>query len=227
VEQALAGRTFLGGRSHGKQMLFEFSGGAWLGLHLGMSGRLLAEPAGREPEKSEHLVLSTPRRQLVFSDYRMFGKVTVDLVGESAPPPWWRELPPEILSARFTKEAVAAHARRHAKTPLKTLLLDQRAFPGIGNWMADEACWRLCIDPRRLSGDLDLPELAALWRVLRQVSRDALRVIGSDWGDPPDSWLMNHRWRDGGICPRPKCRAPLVREDLRGRTTCRCPGCQG
>jgi formamidopyrimidine-DNA glycosylase len=54
-----------------------------------------------------------------------------------------------------------------------------------------------------------------------------MRVIGTDWGDLSDAWLMNHRWRDGGICPRRGCRTGLVREDLRGRTTCWCPKCQG
>jgi len=241
VVRALEGRTFLGGRAHGKQLLFEFSEGAWLGMHLGMSGRLFAAPPDRVPEKSDHLALVTPQRCLVFSDYRMFGKVTVEIVGPdgtpgsqppaegatpSLPPSWWQELPPEVLSPGFTKERVAAFAKRRAKTPLKTLLLDQRHFPGIGNWMADEICWRLRIDPRRPAGTLDESAQASLWRALRRVSREALRIIGTDWSDPPDSWLMNHRWRDGGICPRPKCHAPLVREDLRGRTTCRCPGCQ-
>jgi len=242
--RGLAGRRLLRSFAHGKQMLFEFSGGTWLGIHLGMSGKLFASPLDREEEARDHLALFTPQRRLVFSDTRMFGKVTLDLVagadgahcgdcagaGEdeaSSPPLWWRELPPELLSPGFTKARVARFAQRRAKTPLKTLLLDQSAFPGVGNWMADEVCWRLGLDPRLPAGSLGRSECADLWKALRQVSRDALRIIGTDWGDPPDSWLMKHRWRDGGHCPRRGCGAPLVREELRGRTTCRCPGCQG
>jgi hypothetical protein len=56
------------------------------------------------------------------------------------------------------------------------------------------------------------------------VARGAMRTIGRDWSDPPAGWLFRHRWRDGGSCPR--CGAGLVRETLRGRTACHCPGCQ-
>src|SRR5690606_10139697 len=149
------------------------------------------------------------------------------LVDDGQAPLWWRELPPPPLDRRFTKTWVHGFARRFPKTPLKTLLLDQRGFPGIGNWMADEICWQLRLPPQRPAGSLDEATLDGLWKTTRRVSREALRVVGTDWGDLPDSWLMNHRWRDGGICPRRGCRSGLLREDLRGRTTCWCPRCQG
>jgi formamidopyrimidine-DNA glycosylase len=227
VEGGLAGRRFLGGRTHGKQMLFEFSGGAWLGLHLGMSGELRSAPPDHAPAKHEHLVLSLGTLSLVFSDYRMFGKLSLDLVEGEGLPPWWRELPPQPLDPSFTKTLVGGFVRRFPKTPLKTLLLDQRGFPGVGNWMADEICWQLRLHPAKPAAALDEGGLAKLWKTTRHVSREALRVIGTDWGDLPDNWLMNHRWRDGGTCPRRGCRVGLLREDLRGRTTCWCPRCQG
>ncbi len=227
VESGLAGRTFLASHAHGKQMLFSFSGGAWLGLHLGMSGELRTAPGGHAPAKHEHLVLDLGDQSLVFSDYRMFGCLGLDLVDDNEPPAWWRELPPQPLDPRFTKKRVKEFVWRFPRTPLKTLLLDQRGFPGIGNWMADEICWQLRIPPQTLSGSLDEARLDDVWKETRRVSREAMRVIGTDWGDLADAWLMNHRWRDGGICPRRGCRTGLVREDLRGRTTCWCPKCQG
>jgi formamidopyrimidine-DNA glycosylase len=115
-------------------------------------------------------------------------------------------LPPQPLDPRFTKKRVKEFVRRFPKTPLKTLLLDQRGFPGIGNWMADEICWQLRLPPQTLSGSLDETKLDDVWKETRRVSREAMRVIGSDWGDLSDAWLMNHRWRDGGICPRRGCR---------------------
>ncbi|MEQ1841126.1 MAG: DNA-formamidopyrimidine glycosylase family protein [Verrucomicrobiales bacterium] len=227
IERGLAGRSFLGSAAHGKQMLFEFSGGAWLGLHLGMSGELRTAPGDRLPAKHEHLVIVLDSLSLVFSDYRMFGKVSLDITEDGLAPSWWRELPPQPADAGFTKTRVRDFMRRFPKTPLKTLLLDQRGFPGIGNWMADEICWQLRIPPQTPSGTLDDLSLEAVWKMTRRVSREALRVIGTDWGELPDSWLMNHRWRDGGICPRRGCKSELVRDDLRGRTTCWCPSCQG
>ncbi len=226
-EGALPGRRFLAGRAHGKQMLFEFSGGLWLALHLGMTGRLRAASAGHAAARHEHLVLSFASVSLVFEDPRMFGRVRLDLVDGGRAPRWWLDLPPQPTDPRFTKARVRDFVRRFPRTPLKTLLLDQRGFPGIGNWMADEICWRLRLAPQTPAGELDEAVLGALWREVRRVSRGALRAVGADWGDLPDSWLMNHRWRDGGTCPRRGCRHELVRGDLRGRTTCWCPACQG
>ncbi len=226
VERALQGRRLLSSRTHGKQMLFEFSGGAWLGLHLGMTGELRTAPAESDPEKHDHLVLVLDSFALVFRDPRMFGALRLDLGSADEPPDWWRALPPQPLDAGFTKRRLREFARRFPKTPLKTLLLDQRGFPGIGNWMADEVCWQSRLPPRIPAGELADAELDALWKTLRRVCREALRTIGVDWSDPPGSWLMTHRWRDGGVCPRRGCRAGLRREDLCGRTTCWCPRCQ-
>lgn len=226
VRRALTGRSYLGGHAHGKQMIFEFGEGGWLGLHLGMTGKLYTTPTDHKPEKSEHLVLVLDRCQLVFSDYRMFGRLSIDVTDDGEAPVWWKELPVPILDRRFTKERLTAFVRRFPRTPIKTLLLDQRGFPGIGNWMADEICWRAGIAPQTLCGCLTDAQLNEIWKATRKVSRDALRVIGTDWSDPPNTWLFNHRWENGGRCPRKGCGAELQRADLRGRTTCWCPKCQ-
>ena len=225
VEKGLIGRRFLASFAHGKQMMFEFSGGAWLSLHLGMSGELFVAEPDQEIRKRDHLVLFFDELSLVFRDYRMFGKVTLDLTGGDAPESW-RNLPPEIIGKGFTRKRVSDFMQRFPKTPLKTLLLDQRGFPGIGNWMADEICWQLQIAPQTPAGSLDDTQITAIRNRTRLVSRESLRVIGESWNDLPDSWLMNHRWRDGGRCPRRECHSELRREDLRGRTTCWCPVCQ-
>jgi formamidopyrimidine-DNA glycosylase len=63
-----------------------------------------------------------------------------------------------------------------------------------------------------------------LYATLRTVCAEAMAVIGKDWSDPPDAWLFNHRWQDGGRCPRAK--KPLVRAEVGGRTTCWSPARQ-
>lgn len=226
VQRGLNGRRFIGSRAHGKQMLFEFSGGAWLGLHLGMSGELATAAAEAKVGKHDHLVIRLSDQALVFRDPRMFGKVTLDLTRDGAPPAWWRELPPQPLDEGYTRDRVRDFLARFPKTPLKTLLLDQRGFPGIGNWMADEICWQMRLAPQTSAASLNRAQATALWKTVRKVAAAAMETIGVDWSDLPDSWLMNHRWKDGGHCPRRNCRAPLRREDLRGRTTCWCPRCQ-
>src|SRR4051812_42450172 len=57
--QALTGATLRSSAAAAKQMVFRFSGDAWLGIHLGMSGELSVGPADHPPGKHDHLVLVT------------------------------------------------------------------------------------------------------------------------------------------------------------------------
>jgi formamidopyrimidine-DNA glycosylase len=219
LAKALTGTEYLKPLTHGKNMLFSFSGGVWLGGHLGMTGELLCEPPDHVPQKHDHLVLFTADCALVCRDPRQFGLWRMERGSE--PPAWWRALPPEILAKAFTVAHVTEILRRHARAPLKTVLLDQARFPGIGNWMADEVLWQLRLHPATPSGQADP---AALRRTLQSITRTSLRTIGRDWSDPPRTWLFAHRWKAGGHCPR--CHTLLTRGDLRGRTACWCPKCQ-
>lgn len=229
-KRALTGARFLSSAAAAKQMLFRFSGDIWLGIHLGMSGELSVGPADYVTRKHDHLALRTRRHTLVFSDPRMFGRIQFHQ-GKTAPD-WWTKITPAILSSDFTLPAVAGFLRRRARAPIKAVLLMQERFPGIGNWMADEILWRSAIHPRRLAGSLSPTEARRLWRECRAVCRLALRTIAGVGGKLPpdlnvhipDSWLFNHRWEDGGRCPR--TRRPLIREEIGGRTTCWSPGRQ-
>lgn len=222
IEHHLIGAKLTSSKAAAKQMLFRFSGEAWLGVHLGMTGELSVQPADFTPRKHDHLVLQQKEQTLVFSDHRMFGRIQFH-VGPHEPT-WWTSIAPAIASTQFSVKAVADFLRRRARTPIKAVLLMQERFPGIGNWMADEILWRAAIHPRRLAGSLTEKETATLHKETRWVARRALETIGETFADPPKTWLFPHRWEDGGRCP--KTGAPLVREDIGGRTTCWSPGRQ-
>ena len=220
--KVLTGSTYRSARTHGKNMMFEFSRGLWLGGHLGMTGELFTATPDHLPTAHDHLVLYTKSHALIFRDFRMFGCVSLD-ESKAGPPPAWQALPPEILGPAFTTALLAGALQRHARSPIKALLLNQTWFPGIGNWMADEACHQLHLHPATPSGKVDP---AALRKVLRAICQKSMKTIAVDWSDPPATWLMQHRWKEGGLCPDKNCRTPLVRETLRGRTACWCPVCQ-
>ena len=229
LAEALAGARLAAAERHGKQLFFRFAKGKekpLLGLHMGMTGRLLVEPPDYEPRKPDHLVLRQKARTLVFSDFRMFGRVRFEPKPEEAA--WAQDLPPEIATAGFTLALCRAGLARRAKTPVKAALLDQDLFPGIGNWMADEVLWQAKIAPQRPCGTLDNAETGRLHRFLKSVSKTSLRTVaavkGAHWGDPPKGWLFAHRWQKGGDCPR--CGTKLRHATLRGRTACWCPQCQ-
>jgi len=242
MAKSLAGARLAGSGTDGKQMWFVFSlkklrkgnrSTLWLGIHLGMTGEMRVEPADYSVRKHDALILRLAGRSLVFHDPRQFGRVRVWRGAKGEAPPWRNNLPPEILSPAFTVGRLRGVLVRHGRAPVKAVLLNQKYFPGVGNWMADEILWRAAIPPATLAGQLASAATAKkLHAKIRQVARDALRVIAGAGGKLPpdlnvhipDAWLFNHRWADGGLCP--KTQKPLRREEIGGRTTCWSPAWQ-
>jgi formamidopyrimidine-DNA glycosylase len=222
VEKRLRGKKLLSSETRGKQIAFRFSNGAWLGIHLGMSGKLRMEAADFTPRKHDHLALFQKERTLVFSDPRMFGRVRFHMGKEM--PAWWASLPPAVTSREFTAARLRQILKRRRGTSLKALLLIQEFFPGLGNWMADEILWQTRLDPRTAARTLDDVAARELWRVMRSVCRVALKTIGADWSDPPADWLIHQRWKKTGRCPTHATR--LKHATVGGRNTAWCPRCQ-
>lgn len=218
----LTGSVLETSEAHGKRLAFLFSGRTWLSIHLGMTGSLALENPSFVPTRHHHLVLRTPSAALAFRDPRKFGCLC--LWSGQGTPPWWQDRPPDILEPGFTHPLVARFLSRHGRSPVKAVLLMQEGFPGIGNWMADEILWRARIAPATRALNLTPPRIRRLHRETVAVARQAMEVIAPSWGTPPDSWLFNHRWKNGGACPRTG--APLIRETIAGRTTCWSPSWQ-
>jgi formamidopyrimidine-DNA glycosylase len=223
----LTGADLVASETHGKRLLFRFRRSAvellWLGIHLGMTGKLFRAEPDYRTGKHDHLVLVQGENTLVFNDSRQFGRV--DFAQGHEVPEWWRDLPPPVLSRRFTLIHMGAYLNRHRRSPIKGVLLMQDGFPGLGNWMVDEILWQSAIHPARLAGDLNREELGEIHRAIRSVSTTAMKTIGRDFRDPPAGWLFHERWKRGGFCPQTG--VALRYDTIAGRTSCWSPGVQG
>jgi len=141
LAESLRGRILKSSRSHGKQLLMGFSGGYWLGLHLGMTGQLRVEPAEYLPAKHDHLVLRQRARTLVLADHRMFGRVRFDV--SAAEPAWWSTLPPRLPRHDFlcsTSPVFCSNAPAHRSKPRCSIR---------GVFLAWETGWRTRFCGRR------------------------------------------------------------------------------
>lgn len=224
LSEAVNSQTLLSGYTHGKRMLFAFSGSMFLEVHLGMTGSLHRLDVTYAEAKHDHLALRSDSSTLVFRDPRQFGKLALHKTRDGNLPDWWNALPPQPHDAAYTREHFDSLLKRRQKSVLKGLLLNQDIFPGVGNWMADEILWRARLKPDRRFGELEAGEVDAFFRELRWVCREAIRIIGKDYTDPPASWLFKHRWKEGGSCPVSKTK--LRRDTIGGRTTCWSPAVQ-
>lgn len=189
--------------------------GPTVGLHLGMTGRVVVDgTAAGEP-----LVYASNRElpawhrftvhfadggRLSLRDPRRLGAVELD--------------PDEdrLGIDAFTVNAARLRATLgHRRTSIKAALMDQAGIAGLGNLLVDEILWRAGLAPSRHAAALDRAEQARLARAIGTT----LRVLGARGGSHTGD-LMPAR-RPGGFCPRDG--APLRRTTISGRTTYWCP----
>jgi formamidopyrimidine-DNA glycosylase len=197
-------------------------------VHLGMTGQLAPSAAEIPFDKHTHVSLTLDDgRELRYTDPRRFGRMaylTAELLA--------REVagagadPLEVGAAEFGERVRSRNAR------IKALLLDQTVFRGVGNIYADESLWRAKIHPARVGSKLSVKEAETLRRVLQEILNRAIVMRGSSISDfldangEPGEYQRHHRayGREGKPCYR--CRTPIRRVIVAGRSSYFCPKCQ-
>jgi formamidopyrimidine-DNA glycosylase len=226
IRGALKGHELTAACRQGKSLWCETGNdGPVLGLHLGMSGRILvtdatgaiaeggdrlagpgsaAEQADRNPGWTRFTIIFADGGTLRLFDKRRLGRVRLD---------------PDLTTLGPDAERIGVAAFRdrvgRGTAPVKARLLDQSVLAGVGNLLADETLWQARVDPRRRADTLDGAVLTTLHRALRAATRAAIRHGGVHTGI-----VIPHR-RPDGHCPR--CGAGMQRATVGGRTTWFCP----
>jgi formamidopyrimidine-DNA glycosylase len=215
----------------GKRIIFTLDDGqaSKFFIHLGMTGRLTIVTAGADNgttrPKHTHVELTLDTGTLRFTDPRRFGGV------------WWlgpagcadAGMGPEPLTVR-----PAQLLRRLARTTraVKNALLDQSVVAGLGNIYVDESLFGAGIHPLTPADELTPEQVGRLNRSIKTVLRRAIRNRGSTLRDYVDadgkrgSFQSLHNVYDCEGKPCRRCRAPIVRIVLGGRSTHFCPKCQ-
>ena len=234
IEQQLPGARITGVRRHGKFLLLDLessNGSAHnssLLIHLGMTGRLVTCDAAAPVPRHTHAFFALDNgRELRYTDVRRFGRMAI--LAESSPEGQLASLGLDPLEAS-EEQFVALLKGRRAR--IKALLLDQHVLRGIGNIYADESLWRAQIHPMRLGANLTADELHRLYRSVREVLNEAIRLRGSSIADYVDSegnlggFQRRHRvyQREGKKCVR--CGTTIQRTIVAGRSSHYCPRCQ-
>lgn len=228
IEAALHSKKISDVRRSGKHIVFDLqapgtngSAAQWI-VHLGMTGRLLVCSPDQETEKHTHAVLRLESgREVRFVDPRRFGRLAVI---ENFTPPGAEPL-------KTSAEQFAALFRGR-KTPIKSALLNQKLLSGVGNIYADEALFRAGVRPRRRAASLTHEQLARLHKGLQQVLKEAIRLGGSSISDYVNSngeegfFQLKHRVYGREGLPCRKCKMPIKRVVIAGRSSHYCPKCQ-
>lgn len=232
---ALDGHKITGVDRRGKYLLLRLDGGGVLIVHLGMSGQLLRAKTSRDPlPKHTHVVITfTQGGQLRFVDPRTFGEMFVTEVDELDTVDELSHLGIDPLETAMSWEYFGELVKaRHTK--LKSALMDQKFLAGIGNIYSDEILWGAGLRWDRMSDSLTPEEVRRLYRAVVETLQEAVKYRGSSLADEQYVDLFGEKGgyqehhavyaREGEMCPR--CRHPIVRERVGGRSTFYCEACQ-
>jgi len=182
-----------------------------------------------EPQaKHTHVVmLLDDGRELRYIDPRRFGRMAY-LAGDVLQSEMQRfgADPLEAGPAEFTQRIRERQAR------IKALLLDQSVIRGVGNIYADESLWKAKIHPAHLGDRLKTEQAKKLYRELQGILQKAIALRGSSISDfldaegLPGEYQRHHRvyGREGKGCFR--CKTPIRRVIVAGRSSYYCPNCQ-
>jgi formamidopyrimidine-DNA glycosylase len=228
----LTGRSITSIDRRAKRIVFTLDDGNRFYIHLGMTGQLTVEPPDAPLKNHTHFVLHVSHvahethstYSLRFRDPRRFGGIT--WLGSDSPD---QNLGPEPLTLR---PARLAKLLSQTRRPIKSALLDQTLLAGLGNIYADECLFLARIHPLTPADKILLTKVAALNRAIKLTLRRAIRAKGSTLRDFIDadgatgSYRESHAVYDREHEPCPRCKTPIARIVLSGRSTCFCAKCQ-
>ncbi|HEX2849222.1 MAG TPA: bifunctional DNA-formamidopyrimidine glycosylase/DNA-(apurinic or apyrimidinic site) lyase [Acidimicrobiales bacterium] len=244
----LEGRAIIAAERKGKYLLLRLGppgGGTKLPagapvehlvVHLGMSGQLLlVRNAKTALDKHTHVVISlVGAGQLRFVDPRTFGEMfvaTADELEAQVPELAHLGFDPidDIISWTHFAELLYARKRK-----LKDLLMDQTFLAGIGNIYSDEILWSAGLRYDRSSASLSSQEVRRLYRAMVETLQEAIKHRGSSLADQQyrdlfgevGDYASQHNVYDREGQPCRRCRTPITRIKVSGRSHFLCERCQ-
>jgi formamidopyrimidine-DNA glycosylase len=221
LEEALKGRTVKSVGRKGKYFWICFDKPPCLLAHFGMSGWADVIGAKDELPKFTKLSLDFGDKRLAFSDARRLGRIW--LAEDPQKDRAIKQLGPDCLTDLPSHEQLVKSLAKR-KIAIKAVLLDQTAFAGVGNYLADEVLFQARIAPKRDASELTEDEIKKLRSSIKKVIKTAVDAE-ADENRFPQSWLFHHRW--GGKRGDEKIgRYKITREEVGGRTTAWVPALQ-
>lgn len=230
----LRGSTIAAVRRKGKVLVLELGPGGGrvphcLMVRLGMTGQVTVErrEAPLEPHTHVRFELDDGREELRFRDARRFGKLrflTREEMGKV-----FAGLGPD---AREITEEQFFRALGGRYGAIKSWLMNQQLLAGLGNIYADEALFEARIHPLARPARISAEAARRLFRAVRKVLDRAVNLQGTSFRDYVDiegrpgnfGLRLKVYQRAGEPCRR--CRAPIRRMVIAGRSSHFCPHCQ-
>jgi formamidopyrimidine-DNA glycosylase len=215
-----------------KFLLITMDNGAYLVVHLGMTGRLGMLPSSALRAKHDHLWLQLDNSmQLRFNDVRRFGFIQVLAPGNDFSNTMLEHIGPEPFSEEFNPKYLQENAAGRDR-PLKNFLMDSRVVAGIGNIYACEILFLAGFNPGKKISSLTIKEWAKIVESSKYVLQKAIESGGTTISD-----FVNESGKSGYFQlelqaygkqgqPCNCCSTSIAKKTMAGRATFFCPKCQ-
>lgn len=214
----LVGAGIDGTYRHGKLLFVALSSDAHLVMHFGMTGDLQAHPKGQTPAHARLVMDFETGHSLAYVCVRKFGYLSLtddpeQFVREVG---WGPDALNQLDESAFTSGLAAT------RSPIKSALMDQRRWAGIGNLYADEALFQARIRPTTPANRIGPGRVNRLFTAIKEVLETAVDR-SADFDAYPDDFLLTARSPNA---PCPGCGTSLRSAKVGGRTTIYCTACQ-
>jgi len=251
--EGVEGQKIINTSRIGKQLSLHLKNGLILLFHFKMTGQVIFVPLTSKgsakgvslghptplhsfnqgwPNKSTRLIFTfLDKSKLYFNDQRKFGWVKV--LNQSELAEAQKNLGLDILSPKFTSQYFY-HQLQFSSRPIKSVLLDQSKFAGVGNIYANDVLFLSHLHPNTPSNKISLPKARILRKKLINLLKESISQGGSTAKDNkyihPDGSPGQHQFsfrvyqQDGKPCL--VCKTPIKRIKIGSRGTFYCPQCQ-
>lgn len=219
-------------RRRGKYIILDFEQNT-LVIHLRMEGKLRLEGSNFESLKHDYIYFKfTDKSELIYNDTRMFG--TFELVGllDEQSLKGISKLGLEYDDKNLTPNLLYS-LTRNKKQAIKTTLLSQDLFVGLGNIYVDEVLFAAKIHPLRPSCSISIFEFDLIISFSQSIMNESIKHGGSSVktytsGNMKKGTYQNYLkvyGKYGETCPR--CGVTKIEKiKVNGRGTHFCPFCQ-
>lgn len=215
----------------GKWLIFELDN-YYLLSHLRMEGKYFIKE--KDPVLSVHdlcVFNLSDDKTLIYNDTRRFGKFALVKKDELYSYPKIKKLGYEYDDERLDKHYLFNKYKK-TKRHIKTVLLDQGIFTGLGNIYANEVLFLSKISPLTYACDLSLEDCENIIKYSRIILKDATDAMGTTIRSYTSSLgvegtyqsKLNVHMKENEPCK--VCGEIIKMQMINGRSSYYCPRCQ-
>jgi len=214
-------------RRRGKLLVWDFTEGRALGIHLRMTGKFVLRESPENTRKTRSTIALPNGQRILFEDQRRFARWEWGSLPHVEAEMGWNRLGPDAWTAMPKATTLHEKSQRYTRN-IRDILLDQQFISGVGNIIANESLFLSGIHPLTPGRALSPSRWDRLTKAIRQTLETSLardrgqEILYQGEKDANNPFLVYGK--SGKACPR--CGTVITGGKKAGRSLFACLKCQ-